>query len=129
MNIILNNGTVYNAVSANFGETQPNGTKTYTALIYADNVESFLTDIVKGDFVVDNNGYEQTISNMSKIISYMVNNDRGTIQVWLEEESETDKTISDLKAQLAYQGIAFNDLLINILPEMMMETTEGGTNG
>ena len=55
MNIILNNGTVYNAVSANFGETQPNGTKTYTALIYADNVESFLTDIVKGDFVVDNN--------------------------------------------------------------------------
>lgn len=129
MNIILNNGTVYNAVSANFGETQPNGTKTYTALIYADNVESFLTDIVKGDFVVDNNGYEQTISNMSKIISYMVNNDRGTIQVWLEEESETDKTISDLKAQLAYQGNAFNDLLINILPEMMMETTEGGTNG
>ena len=129
MNIILNSGTVYNAVSANFGETQPNGTKTYTALIYADNVESFLTDIVKGDFVVDNNGYEQTISNMSKIISYMVNNDRGTIQVWLEEESETDKTISDLKAQLAYQGNAFNDLLINILPEMMMETTEGGTNG
>lgn len=129
MNIILNNGTVYNAVSANFGETQPNGTKTYTALIYADNVESFLTDIVKGDFVVDNNGYEQTISNMSKIISYMVNNDRGTIQVWLEEESETDKTISDLKAQLAYQENAFNDFLINILPEMMMETTEGGTNG
>lgn len=129
MNIILNSGTVYNAVSANFGETQPNGTKTYTALIYADNVESFLTDIVKGDFVVDNNGYEQTISNMSKIISYMVNNDRGTIQVWLEEESETDKTISDLKAQLAYQENAFNDLLINILPEMMMETTEGGTNG
>ena len=129
MNIILNNGTVYNAVSANFGETQPNGTKTYTALIYADNVESFLTDIVKGDFVVDNNGYEQTISNMSKIISYMVNNDRGTIQVWLEEESETDKTISDLKAQLAFQENAFNDFLINILPEMMMETTEGGTNG
>lgn len=129
MNIILNSGTVYNAVSANFGETQPNGTKTYTALIYADNVETLLTDIVKGDFVVDNNGYEQTISNMSKIISYMVNNDRGTIQVWLEEESETDKTISDLKAQLAYQGNAFNDLLINILPEMMMETTEGGTNG
>ena len=129
MNIILNNGTVYNAVSANFGETQPNGTKTYTALIYADNTETLLTDIVKGDFVVDNNGYEQTISNMSKIISYMVNNDRGTIQVWLEEESETDKTISDLKAQLAYQENAFNDLLINILPEMMMETTEGGTNG
>lgn len=129
MNIILNNGTVYNAVSANFGETQPNGTKTYTALIYADNTETLLTDIVKGDFVVDNNGYEQTISNMSKIISYMVNNDRGTIQVWLEEESETDKTISDLKAQLAYQGNAFNDLLINILPKMMMETTEGGTNG
>lgn len=129
MNIILNNGTVYNAVSANFGETQPNGTKTYTALIYADDAETLLTDIVKGDFVVDNNGYEQTISNMSKIISYMVNNDRGTIQVWLEEESETDKTISDLKAQLAYQENAFNDLLINILPEMMMETTEGGTNG
>lgn len=129
MNIILNNGTVYNAVSANFGETQPNGTKTYTALIYADDAETLLTDIVKGDFVVDNNGYEQTISNMSKIISYMVNNDRGTIQVWLEEESETDKTISDLKAQLAYQENAFNDLLINILPEMMIDTTEGGTNG
>ena len=129
MNIILNSGTVYNAVSANFGETQPNGTKTYTALIYADNTETLLTDIVKGDFVVDNNGYEQTVSNMSKIISYMVNNDRGTIQVWLEEESETDKTISDLKAQLAFQENAFNDFLINILPEMMIDTTEGGTNG
>lgn len=129
MTITLSNGTIYNIISANFGETHSNGVKTYNAVLYADNTETLLTDIVKGDFVVDNNGYEQTISNMSKIISYMVNNGRGTIQVWLEEESETDKTISDLKAQLAYQGNAFNDLLINILPEMMMETTEGGTNG
>ena len=129
MTITLHNGTIYTVISANYGETQINGVKTYTVIMYADTIGDLETTLVEGDFEIDNEGYTQSILNMRKISRYTVNPDRGTIQFWLEEESETDKTISDLKAQLAYQENAFNDLLINILPEMMMETTEGGTNG
>ena len=129
MKITLSNGTIYEAVSANYGETLSNGVKTFTAVIYSNDIFTLIEDIVKGEFETDIEGYKQVIPNMEKVSRYIVNPDLGTIQVWLEEISETDKTISDLKAQLAYQGNAFNDLLINILPEMMMETTEGGTNG
>lgn len=129
MKITLSNGTIYEAVSANYGETLSNGVKTFTAVIYSNDIFTLIEDIVKGEFETDIEGYKQVIPNMEKVSRYIVNPDLGTIQVWLEEISETDKTISDLKAQLAYQENAFNDLLINILPEMMIDTTEGGTNG
>lgn len=135
MNIILNNGTVYNAVSANFGETQPNGTKTYTALIYADDAESFLTDIVKGDFTIQNESEEQVIQNMERITSYMVNKTRGTVQVWLEEVSEVEKKLVQLKdlqktideqalkidkqnSLIEDQENVLNNILFNILPDV-----------
>ena len=129
MKITLSNGTIYEAVSANYGETLSNGVKTFTAVIYSNDIFTLIEDIVKGEFETDIEGYKQVIPNMEKVSRYIVNPDLGTIQVWLEEISETDKTISDLKAQLAYQESAFNDLLINIIPEMMIDTTEGGTNG
>ena len=125
MKITLSNGTIYEAVSANYGETLSNGVKTFTAVIYSNDIFTLIEDIVKGEFETDIEGYKQVIPNMEKVSRYIVNPDLGTIQVWLEEISETDKTISDLKAQLAYQENAFNDFLINILPEMMIDTTGG----
>lgn len=98
MTITLHNGTIYTVISANYGETQINGVKTYTVIMYADTIGDLETTLVEGDFEIDNEGYTQSILNMRKISRYTVNPDRGTIQFWLEEISETEEKLQELDA-------------------------------